>query len=305
MLMGTRAGVTVYGLDEARGQALADEVFAEWTRLDRAYSWYDPASELSRVNATAPLGPVTVSAEFGGLIARALEVHRVTAGGFDATFSPLWELWGRCAKAGRLPEPEELRAARSRAGSESVRLSPSRLSVRFFRPVSLNLGGLVKDYALRRGGELLSRRAPGVPVLLDLGGDLLAHGRKDPAWQVGVRHPLRPGGLLGTLSFPEGGVVLTSGDYERFVEIGGRRYGHILDARTGLPVSGFAGLTVYLPDASVEHLPSAALVLLGREAALSRVRAIPGALAVWVGSDGSVRTAEGPACRAAWLAEAS
>jgi thiamine biosynthesis lipoprotein len=164
------------------------------------------------------------------------------------------------------------------------------------------LGGLVKDYALRRGGEILSGRADGVPVLLDLGGDILAYGRKSPPWQVGVRHPLRPGELLGTLRFPEGGAVLTSGDYERFVEIGGRRYGHILDARTGLPVSGFAGLTVYLPDISVEHLPSAALVLLGRDEALARVRAIPGALAVWVGPDGSVETAEGPGSPAAWLA---
>ena len=298
--MGTAAGVTVYGLDEARSQAVADAVFSEWERLDRTYSWYAPGSRLSEVNRRAAREWVVLDDEFYGLVARALELHRSTKGRFDVTFSPLWELWGRCAKAGRLPRPDELAAARRRVGSRRVLLDPRRRAVRLRGGVSLNLGGLVKDHALRRGREVLEREAPATPVLLDLGGDILAHNPKRPAWQVGVKHPLRPGGLLGALRLPDGGAVLTSGSYERFVEIGGKRYCHILDPDTGRPLEGFASLTVSLPDIREEHPPSLALALLGREAALAWAASRPGARAVWADLDGKVMTASGAGGRASW-----
>jgi thiamine biosynthesis lipoprotein len=300
--MGTRASVTVYGLDEERSRAVAEEVFAEWGRIEGVFSWHDPKSSLSALNRSALREWTPVSEELWGLLEKAQEYHRLTGGAFDATFSPVWELWKVCAKQGRMPSSLELSAARAKTGWKSVRLDSVRRMVRFDDPVSINLGGTVKDYALRRGLAILERSLPQKPaVLLDLGGDLLAWGAKSPAWTAGIKHPLRPAGLLGMLRLSQGGAVLTSGSYERFVEIDGRRFCHILDSRTGRPLEGMSSFTLALPDPSVEHLPSVAAVLLGRERALEIARSLPGALAVWADADGRVETSSGPGAGAAWV----
>jgi len=299
--MGTKASVAVYGLDEARSQVVADAVFAEWARVEKVFSWYDPQSELSLMNRAALRGWAPVSQELFDRVAESLELHRLTGGRFDPTFSPLWELWRRSAREGRLPSAATLKAAKSRMGAERVRLDAKNRRVRFLGPVSVNLGGTVKDYALRRGLMILEKRLKKTPVLLDLGGDLLAWDFKRPPWTAGVRHPFRPDGLLGALRLPEGGLVLTSGSYERFVEVGGRRFCHILDAKSGRPLEGMSSFTLALPEMTA-HPPSVALALLGREAALAWVRSTPGAFGVWADEAGGVETAAGPLASIRWAA---
>ncbi|MFA5141066.1 MAG: FAD:protein FMN transferase [Elusimicrobiota bacterium] len=301
-LMGTLAQVTVYGAGEARSRAAADAVFKEWERIQKTYSAREPDSLVSRLGREAPRGWVTLDEEAYSLLEKSLAWHAMLEGRFDVTFPPLWELWARAAETGEEPTPEEIAQALSRMGSGAIRLDPERRSVRFLKPLRIDLGGVCKDYALLRGAGVLRTELPGGTALLDLGGDLVAYGRKPGGWRIGVRHPLRKGGLLGRLSF-QGGAVLTSGCYERFVTVGGKDRCHILDAKSGRPLEGFSSLSVVLPSIEAAHHPSVVYALMGRERGLEAVRSMPGALAVWADLDGKVGTASAWDSRARWAAE--
>lgn len=301
ILLGTHAEVTVYGQDEKTSKSIADAVFKEWDRLDKEYSFTNKYSIVSYINRKASREWVTVSDECYGILEQSLEYFRMTGGSFDITFAPIWELWKKSAKADVLPDSKSLKKALSKVGSDSIMLDPARKAVRFSKYVQINLGGVLKDYALLRGKYVLDRFSAQRPkaVLLNLGGDILAYGKKYPSWSIGVRHPMKSGALLGRLGFDEG-AVLTSGSYEHFVEIAGKRYCHILDLKTGYPLENFTSLTVYLPDIEVEHFTSLVAVLMGRKSGLEAVSKIKGAMAIWTDGGGRVTVKSNPACQAMW-----
>lgn len=301
ILMGTSAEVTVYGLDEQTSGSIADAVFKEWDRLDKEYSFTDRYSIVSYINRKAPLEWVAVSDECYGILEKSIEYFRMTGGSFDVTFAPVWELWKKSAKADVLPDSKSLKDALSKVGSDSIMLDPRRQAVRFSKHVQINLGGVLKDYALLKGKRVLDRFPDRPPkfVLLNLGGDILAYGRKSPSWSIGVRDPMKSGVLLGRLGFEEG-VVLTSGSYERFVEIAGRRYCHIIDTKTGYPLKNFSGLTLYLPDIEAGHFTSLVAVFMGRKAGLEAISKIKGAMAIWTDGSGRVTVMSNPDCPAVW-----
>jgi thiamine biosynthesis lipoprotein len=301
-LMGTVTAVTVYGESESRSRRVAEAVFKEWERIQKAYSAHDPDSLVSRLGREASKDWVPLDEEAYSLLVQSLAWHSMLEGRFDVSFPPLWELWSGAAKTGKEPSPKEIAQALSRIGSGAISLDPERRAVHFLKPLRIDFGGICKDYALQRGSRLLQTELPGGTALLDIGGDMVAYGRKPGDWRIGVRHPLRKEGLLGTLSFPEG-AVLTSGCYERFVTVGGKDRCHILDASTGRPLEGFSSLTVFLPSIEVAHHPSVVYALMGRESGLEAVRSIPGALAVWASLDGKTETASAADSAGRWSPE--
>ena len=233
---------------------------------------YRDTSELTRLNATAAQGWQNVSPDLFALLLHARGLAARTNGAFDCASNALTRAWGFLERRGRTPADDALAAARERSGLGLVEFDEEGRRVRFLRPgVELNLGAIGKGWALDRAlGEL---RLAGVPSVLVHGGQssVRARGVQGPAlpgrrgWQVGLRHPLRPAERLAAITLDDRALG-TSGSGTQFFVDRGRKLGHILDPRTGLPAeAGVISATVIAPEAADADALSTALYVLGAD----------------------------------------
>jgi thiamine biosynthesis lipoprotein len=255
-VFGTRVEVVVWGAPEAAAHAALGEVLREFDRLHRTYHAWQP-SELTALNEALAAGkPHEVSAELAGLIRTA---QRLSAQGehlFDPGIGRLVALWGFHADEFKpaLPDAEALKklvAGRPSVGKlqlEDRRVSSVKSGPDF--AIALDFGGYLKGVALDRAAAILKQRGIN-DALINIGGNVLALGSKGGTpWRVGIQHPraAQAGGApLATLELRDGEAIGTSGDYQRYFEIGGRRYSHLLDPRTGEPAGGTQAVTVLIP----------------------------------------------------------
>jgi FAD:protein FMN transferase len=243
--------------------ALAAE--AEIIRIETRYSRYRDDSELSRINRVAAAGGATdVDAETEGLIAYAKAVFASSGGAFDITSGLLRQAWNFSGSG--LPEQGEIEALLPRIGLDKVSLSDGCLA--FAQAgMELDLGGLGKEYAADRAAEICGEFGAR-HGFVDLGGDIRVIGPQagGQPWRIGIRHPREPGKLVAEVALT-GGALATSGDYERFIELEGRRYCHILDPRTGWPARGLSSVTVISDRCLVAGSLSTSAMLRGHDGA--------------------------------------
>jgi thiamine biosynthesis lipoprotein len=291
--MGTIASVSVPAAEAGRLAADRDEVAASFERIESLLSVFRPGSDVSRINRATAGTEVTVAPETALVIRGALDAAGRSGGAFDPTVGPLMAAWG--FRGGKPPEAppsdEALSDARSRVGWTNLLLRGS--GVQWTRDgMALDLGGIAKGFAVDAGWERLYASG-GRHYLVDLGGNLRCAGSAAPdrqGWRVGVRNPFDTSRTLGLLVLTNGEAVATSGNYERFVAIGGRRYSHVMDPRTGRPAEGTAGVTVLAPSAFLSDALSTTLFVLGPREGMALLRRLPaGCEAVWVPDTKPVR----------------
>ena len=235
--------------------------------LEDQMSVYRPHTELAQLNRTATNGPVRVESRLFRLLTQARDLAVGTAGGFDPTSGPLVALWRRCRDELRLPSTQELADTRQLVGIEHIAFDEAAETVRFDRPgVELNLGAIGKGHALDRAAEVLN--AAGIEDWLIHGGQssILARGchADDAGWPIGIRHPLFPERRLATLLLRDQGLS-TSGTAVQHFRLEGKRYGHILDPRSGWPVEGMLSVLVLAPTAAEADALSTAFFVIGVE----------------------------------------
>jgi thiamine biosynthesis lipoprotein len=275
--MGVPVRIVAYARTKAGAARACAAAFQEFARLDQIASDYRPTSELMRLCERAGGPPVRVSADLFLLLERSLDLSRRSDGAFDVTVGPYVALWRAARKSGRLPRPEGLREARGRVGWEKLRLDRRARTARLLvSRMRLDLGGIAKGYAGDRA--LAALRENGIPrALVEAGGDIVVGdpppGR--PAWEIELA-----GGGSGGVPRALGLVreaISTSGDTEQFVEIGGRRYSHIIDPRTGLGLTNRIMATVIARDGITSDGLATAVCVLGPERGAALVRSTPGA----------------------------
>ena len=240
--MGSPCEVQLYSDDKHHAQRVAEMAMADVLRIEARYSRYREDSVLSGINRVAARGGmVAIDEETAALLNYADTCYRQSEGLFDITSGVLRKAWD--FKAQKVPKKALIDKLLSRVGWEKVQLGATQIG--FKRPgMQLDFGGIGKEYAVDRAAAIC--RQQGIEHgLVDLGGDIKiigphADGRP---WSVGLRHPRKPGALLSTVMVTAGGVA-SSGDYERCIVVNGQRYGHVLNPKTGWPVTGIAGLTV-------------------------------------------------------------
>ncbi len=247
-VFGTRVEVLVADSDVAKGRSAIAAVLREFDRLHRTYHAWQP-SELSALNASIEAGkPATVSPEMAAFIREAQDLAARGDYLFDPGIGRLIALWGFQSEdfKAQLPTPAALEALRQAKPSiADLTVNGTEVSSRN-RAVALDFGGYLKGVALDRAATIL--REQGINnALINIGGNVMAlgtkHGRK---WKVGIQHP-REAGPLAALELDDGEAIGTSGDYQRFFELEGKRYPHLLDPRTGWPASHTRALTVVIP----------------------------------------------------------
>jgi FAD:protein FMN transferase len=237
-------------------------------RLEEQLSVFREGSEVSRLNQLAAQGPVPVEPGLFAIVDEAVQRHVATQGAYDITSGPLSRAWGFVMRAGTIPDAETLAIARGRVGSQYLELDRATHSVRFHLPrLEINLGSIGKGYALDRCAELLE--AAGIHDFLLHGGNssVLARGAhgslsSERGWSVGVRDPLHPDRRLGELKLKDRALA-TSGSGTQFFIHDGRRYGHILDPRSGWPAEGVLSVSVLAPTAAAADALSTAFYVLG------------------------------------------
>jgi thiamine biosynthesis lipoprotein len=266
--MGTILEITVVSRDETEARAVIERCYAEVARLEMIFTTWREDGELARLNARAGKGPQKASPELIGILLDARGFARDTGGTFDVTVGPLVEMWRSAGERGVLPSDSEVAAARSRVGIERLRIDPADESIALEADAAIDVGGLAKGWTLDRIGELL--RAEGATrALLDFGGSsVLALGRpaRGRHWRVRVA-----GGPTLKLS----DVSLSVSDsFGQFVEVAGRRFGHIVDPRTGRALTRAQRSIVLARLGSTAEAWSTALAVFPPKEGIARVQAL-------------------------------
>ena len=273
--MGTSYSVRIVAPADAPAvslELLRQRVAARLENLENVFSTYRPDSEVSRFNAYPGQEWFGVSPDFLDVLEQAVTVSRLTGGAFDATIGPLVELWGFGAGDAprRIPDREALDRLLSDAGFEHLQLRESPPAVRRTRPgVQLDLSAIAKGYAVDRIWELLSE-AGLAAYLVDVGGEVRTRGRRADGrdWSIGVENP--DGSSVAEAVPLREAAIATSGDYRNFFEYEGRRYSHVLDPRTGWPVSHeLTAVSVISTTTVMADALATALLVLGPETGLA------------------------------------
>jgi thiamine biosynthesis lipoprotein len=247
-VFGTRVEVQVWGEPQARADVAADAVLREVDRLHRAYHAWQP-SELTALNDAIAAGrPQTISAELATLLRESAAFSAAGEYLFDPGVGGLVTLWGfhDDTFAPRLPDPERLKALRVQHPSIADLSLDGQTASSRNRALALDFGGYLKGVALDRAAEML--KAQGIRnAIINIGGNIMALGNKGgKPWRVGIQHP-REGGPMASLELRDGEAIGTSGDYQRYFELEGKRYCHLIDPRSGAPAEGTQAVSILVP----------------------------------------------------------
>ncbi len=267
--MGTSFEIRLYAESSDLATQQLALAFAEIERVEAALSHYRPTSEISRINVAAPSGPVTTDPEVFSLLARGRALSVRSDGAFDLTLGQLVKKWGFLRGEGRMPSSVEILEARSQSGWQHLELRPSERSVRFLRAgLTLDLSSVGKGYALDRAASVL--RSQGVVTALLGGGQssYVAVGSPpgESGWLVTISSTSEDEGVVSQVRLHDA-ALSTSGALGKFFELDGRRYGHILDPRTGWPVETLAQVSVVASDGELSDTLATTFVVLGADSA--------------------------------------
>jgi thiamine biosynthesis lipoprotein len=247
----------------------------DWlARFEARYSRFIPESIVGQVNARARAGGdwLELDDDADRLISLCADMHRLTRGAFDAAALPLLRLWDWKADPPRVPTEPEIRAALERSGWDNVQRRPHAIRLPI-AGMGIDLGGIGKEFAVDHLTSM-ARTFGIADAMIDIGQDIRVAGRspgKD-AWYIGLEEPDRPGECWTAVRLT-GQAVATSGDYVRSFTVDGRRYGHILDPRTGRPVAnGCQAVTVIAPDCVTAGVLSTAAFILGPDEGIDLIR---------------------------------
>jgi thiamine biosynthesis lipoprotein len=275
--------IVVYAPDQPKAKQASDAAFARLDELNGIMSDYDPQSELMRLCARSkPGNAVAAGDDLWRVLVRAQRVAEQSDGAFDVTVGPVVHLWRRARRQHELPSPERLAEARKLVGYRLVHLIPEGHKVELLKPgMLLDLGGIAKGDACDQALAVLDQQGLH-RAMIEAGGDVVLGDPPPgkPGWIVGVCSP-------STDSPPARYLVLarvavdTSGDAFQYVEIGGRRYSHIVDPRTGMGLTDGSKVTVVAPNGLTGDPLTKVVAVLGPQRGLKLIDQTPGA-AAWL-----------------------
>jgi FAD:protein FMN transferase len=238
--------IQLFANSDATASRAADAAIADVARIEAKYSRYRDDSVTTRINRAAGSMPIAIDIETHALLAYADRCFRLSEGRFDITSGVLRRVWDFRARPPRVPSAEAIAAARSLIGWSRVEWDAG--TIRLPQPgMEIDLGGIGKEYAADRAATICIERGV-VHALVNLGGDVRAVGGQPDGsqWRIGIRDPRAPERAIAGLDVVDGAVA-TSGDYERYFEVDGRRYCHILDPGSGMPVEHWRSVSVVAP----------------------------------------------------------
>lgn len=293
-LMGTSVEVIVWSPDRDASEEAVERAYAEVERIEKKLSVRKKDSRITEINQWAGTKPVEVDDEMYRLIRESKRFSEMSGGAFDITVQGLGDIWDFNRPGFREPGPDRVKRGLKRVDYRKIRLN-ERDSTVFLEEggMEISLGGIAKGYAVDRAVGIL--RESGIKGgIVSAGGDLLAFGRKGngEVWKVGVRNPRDLSKNICVLPVSNLSVA-TSGDYERYRMVDGKRVHHIIDPRTGYPSTECMSATVAARSAMTADALATAVFVLGPEAGLALLEGLPGVEGIVVDSDGKITASTG------------
>jgi len=291
LVMGTFARVVAVAADAKVADKAIEAALAEIERVDKLMSDYKSDSEIGQVNKDGFNRAVPVSEPTFEVLQRSIEFSKLTGGAFDITIGPLVDLWRSAKKKGVTPSQEEIAQAKSRVGFENLILNGKDRTVKFaVASMRLDLGGIAKGYAVDKAIEAM-QQAGAIGGMVDIGGDLRCFGKPPKGrskWSIALQNPnvnknTDESDLLLVLKL-DNAAVATSGDYQQFVLIEGKRYSHIINRRTGTSAEGLSSVTIITDSATDADALATAVSVMGVEKGLALVEKMPNAEAIVITS---------------------
>lgn len=271
-LMNNRFSFTAVATNDSLAIAAINAGITEVQRVEHLLSARDSTSLISKINQNAGIEPVKVEEELFDLLLRTKRISRLTDGTFDISYASIEKIWQFDGSMTTLPAPEEVEASVAKINWNHIVLDKKRETV-FLQEegMKINMGGIQKGYAANQA-KLAMMKIGIRGGLVNAGGDLLAWGEKASGkrWKINIADPKKQQKAIAWVHIKDLAVV-TSGDYGKFATIDGVRYAHIIDPRTGYPISEIKSVTVISPDAELADALSTAVFVLGVDEGLELI----------------------------------
>ncbi|MFN7562404.1 MAG: FAD:protein FMN transferase [Prosthecobacter sp.] len=278
--MATKFRLSLHAENRETAEKAAEDAFAHVAALTAVFSDYEPNSELNRLNASKPNEPFKASPELVEIIARSLEISKLTDGAFDITCGNVTRLWRSMKTRKQLPPPDRLAAAKAAMDWKAVKVDAQASTITLTKPGMLfDLGGIAKGYAADSVLKRLRERHHITRALVIAGGDI-AIGDPPPGkegWEI----KLRASANTETTVLLKNAAVSTSGDLYQAVTIDGKRYAHIISPKSGLGVTETVSCSVIAADATTSDALATAMVVLGKGKGSEIAKKSPGITLKW------------------------
>jgi len=289
-LMGSRFDITVVADSKEQSQQYINKAVAEINRIETLISSWDPHSQTSAINKNAGFRSVKVAPELYNLIARSLQISKLTAGAFDISYASMDAIWQFDGSVTTMPSSEKIKNSVANVDYQNIVLEPKDHRVFLTKKgMKIGFGAIGKGYAADAAKKVL-QKAGVVGGIINASGDMNTWGvQPDGApWKVGITNPLNKNKVFAFFSLQNNAVV-TSGNYEKFVVLDGKRYSHIIDPRTGMPSTGLVSVSVFAPSAELADALATAIFVMGTEVGINLINQLPNIACVLVTESGEIR----------------
>ena len=286
--MGTRFEITLVGTQEVANQYL-NAAQGEIERIERLISSWDANSQTAEINRQAGIKPVKVAKELYDLIARSIEISKITQGAFDISYAALDPVWFFDGRMKAVPSESERLKSVQNIGFKDLVLNAKEQTVYLPKKgMKIGFGAIGKGYAADATKKLM--KSLGVSSgIINASGDLTSWGKKPDGtdWQVGISNPENPAKVFSWFPVRDAAVA-TSGNYEKYVTLEGKQYSHIMDPRTGIPVSGIKSVTVFAPKAELADAFATAVFIMGIDTGIDTISQLPGMSCIIVDAENNI-----------------
>ena len=286
--MGTRFEITLVSTQEVANQYL-NAAQGEIERIERLISSWDANSQTAEVNRQAGIKPVKVAKELYELIARSIEISKITQGAFDISYAALDPVWFFDGRIKAVPSESERLKSVQNIGFKDLVLNAKEQTVYLPKKgMKIGFGAIGKGYAADATKKLM--KSLGVSSgIINASGDLTSWGKKPDGtdWQVGISNPENPAKVFSWFPVRDAAVA-TSGNYEKYVTLEGKQYSHIMDPRTGMPVSGIKSVTVFAPNAELADAFATAVFIMGIDTGIDTISQLPGMSCIIVDAENNI-----------------
>ncbi len=277
-LMGNRFEISVVAPNEAWAEARIDAAVAEIRRIEALLTTYREDSQTNQINANAGIEPMQVDPEVFDLIKRSKRISALTQGAFDITYGSIDKsLWNFDTHMTRLPDAATARLAVRLIDYRNVILDEASRSVFLkYQGMRIGFGGIGKGYAAEMAKQLLIKQGV-TSGIVNAAGDLTTWGMQPNGhpWTIGIADPNAKNQPFSCLNISDVAVA-TSGNYEKFVMIDGKRYSHTIDPKTGLPVSGIKSVTIVCPNAEIADAMATPVMVMGVKVGIDLINQMQG-----------------------------
>lgn len=288
-LMGSRFEITIVAKDKASANAYIDSSSAEISRIENLISDWIPSTQLSEINRNAGIKPVKVAKELLDLTERAIYFSEISNGAFDISFAAAEKIWKFDGSMTKLPTPEEVKESVKKIGYKNIIIDKENSTI-FLKMsgMKIGFGSIGKGYAADKAKELMISKGVSGGII-NASGDISTWGKQPDGknWTIGITNPMKKEKRIAVFGV-SGTAVVTSGSYEKFIEIDNKRYSHIIDPRTGYPASGISSVTIFGESAEMANGISTSVMVLGKEKGLELIKKTPGILGILIDDKGKL-----------------